>query len=217
MTPSLEPAGPLLTLLHKAFSHELPNQFVAIGGLARMLELEAGDRLGDAREYLERLSAAGQRCHQLVKELAEVVRLLRLPLPAEPASLAEAVRNAVEELRPRFPDRQVRSSFAENALTVCLPEPVLHFALTELLKYSFEASQTSPIQAESRREAGSLVLEIRHASALTPAQVGKLLEPFAGENLALASAVLAGHGGILEVESTDPPDTTLRVTWKGVA
>src|SRR5205085_1375403 len=77
----------LLAMLQKALGHELPNRLIAVRGLAALLELEDGARLGaEGREYLARLAAEADRAHALVFALAEAVRWQR---PAAPPQAAE--------------------------------------------------------------------------------------------------------------------------------
>src|SRR5262245_65240084 len=65
----------LRACLRQALGHELPNQILAVQGLARVLEWEDGGRLSDAgKDYLRRLAAAAERVHGLVRTLAAVVR-----------------------------------------------------------------------------------------------------------------------------------------------
>lgn len=187
---------PLLAFFQKTLGHELPNQLIAMTGLARLLELEVGDRLGQARDYLERLAAAGQHCHGLVKELAEIIRLARQPAAA--ASLAEVVRDTLETLRANQPVPPLRLSFAEDALTAFVPEAGLRLAVRHVLRLTGPAARA----VRSRRGDGRVILEITAAGPLAlPA--AQLFEPCADPHLAAAAAVLACHGGTIAVQSTE--------------
>jgi hypothetical protein len=177
--------APILTLLHKALSHDLPNHLLANNGMAKLLELEAGDRLGEARQYLDRLTAAGLRCHEALKELADAVRLVNLPPAAEPIALAEAVRDSIEAVRPHVPNLVVEVSFAEDALTARLPAAVLRFVVSQALRLI----EATPLRIASRADPGGTILQIGRCS------------PDLEAKLALAASVLACHGGRLEVES----------------
>jgi hypothetical protein len=74
----------LLAVLRQALGHDLPNQLIAVQGLARLLELEQGERLGaEGRDYLGRLAAGAAAAHARVAELAELVRQAR-PAPSSP-------------------------------------------------------------------------------------------------------------------------------------
>src|SRR5207253_9653137 len=93
--PTSERTGRLLACYQKALGHELPNQLVAVQGLLRLLDAEAGHRLdADDRALLQRVIALAQRAHGLVNELAELSRAGREQPPAGGADLAEAAREA---------------------------------------------------------------------------------------------------------------------------
>src|SRR5688500_10101431 len=78
----------LLEILRKSLAHDLPNQLVALQGLARVLEMEEGDRLGpDGKDYLRRMAAGAQRAHANIRSLAEMVKLELGREPAGAASL----------------------------------------------------------------------------------------------------------------------------------
>src|SRR5437870_1875703 len=82
----------LLACYRQAVGHELPNQLVAIQGLVRVLEFEEGARLSaEGRDYLQRLAAAAQRTHALLRTLAAIGRVGREPVGPEPLALADVV------------------------------------------------------------------------------------------------------------------------------
>ncbi len=82
---SADRLAPLLAALQQALGHDLPNQLIAVQGLARLLELEQGERLSaEGRDYLARLAAAAARAHALVAELAGLVRQARQAPPPAP-------------------------------------------------------------------------------------------------------------------------------------
>src|SRR5438046_294756 len=99
-----EQAERLLACFQKALGHELPNQLVAIQGLARVLEMELADRVDDeARGHLLRLAALARRTDEFIRALAQVGRWCREPGPVLPVAPAEIAREAVAEVNLMFP------------------------------------------------------------------------------------------------------------------
>ena len=72
----------LLACLQKATGHELPNELVAMQGLVQLVQMEEGDHLGpESKDYLRRLVSRLRQTLELVRALAEAVRLGRQHLP----------------------------------------------------------------------------------------------------------------------------------------
>src|SRR5262249_38694391 len=67
--------GPLVALSQRGAGQEPPTQLVALGGRARLLEQDGGDRLDpETRADLTRLAELARRVHDLVAALADVGR-----------------------------------------------------------------------------------------------------------------------------------------------
>src|SRR5947209_6737970 len=99
-----ERAAALLAVFQQTVGHDLPNHLIAIQGLARVLELEEGERLSPAgRDLLARLAAAAQRAHEIVGTLAEIGRVGREVHATEFVALAELGREVAAELNQLFP------------------------------------------------------------------------------------------------------------------
>ncbi len=138
--PQSGPAGDrlarLLAVLEQAFAHDLPNQLLAIQGLARLLELEEGARLSaEGRHYLERMAAAAARAHALVATLAEVTHLAHAPQPAEDVELTELAAEAVAEAKQLADDRPAEYHGPEQRLVLAVPRAVLRKVLVLLLRH----------------------------------------------------------------------------------
>src|SRR4051794_21867794 len=94
-TPAAERNQQLLACFQQALGHELPNQLVAIQGLARLVQSEAAERLSpEACDFLARVVEQSRNCHCLVQSLAEMGRLLRQHEPAAPVALADVFDEA---------------------------------------------------------------------------------------------------------------------------
>ena len=217
MNPSSAPPTPvdvtdrLLHLLQKALGHELPNQLIAIQGLARLLDLEERDRLSeDGRNYLERLVAAAQRTHELVRSLAEVVRACRLGPPSQPVALEQGLREATAELGLVPPAIDVQLPADGPMLPV--PGPALRQLLVELLRNARQAAAPGrPLRIEVGALPGGdrVTFWVRdNGRGVAPDKLPKLFEPFAvregsraGVGLLLVRQIVDHHGGTIEVES----------------
>lgn len=116
----------LLALLQKVLGHDLPNQLIAVQGLAQLLDADAGDRLGDdGREYLHRLSAAAQRAHETIHSLADLIRALRAPRSVLRVPVPDVVREAAQEVNLLFPDCRIEYHFPQCGPFLMVPATVL--------------------------------------------------------------------------------------------
>jgi signal transduction histidine kinase len=207
MDPSPNEArlGRLLAVLQKGLGHELPNQLVAVQGLARLLAQEEGERLSpEGRDYLGRAAAGAARAHALVEALAEVARLARPPAPGEAVDLAEAVREAVAEAKQLAPGPLPDYHSTVTALPLSAPRRALRTVLLVLLRHAGAAA--ARVELSTRPAAPGVDLRIAGDGPAVPAgQVERLFEPFAGPDgrgldLFLAREIAVAWGGSLRWE-----------------
>lgn len=100
-------ADRLLKNMHKVFSHDLPNQMMAVQGLLQLLSLEETDRMSPAgREYVRRLQNASHRASDLVRFLREMSRLNGYVPKPETIDFGVWERELQVELRRQFPERE---------------------------------------------------------------------------------------------------------------
>src|SRR5688572_22859769 len=124
--PTRDQADRMLACFQKALGHELPNQLVALQGLARVLELELADRLDEeSRSHLQRLSALARRVDECIRTLAQVGHWCRDPGPVGPVVLAELACEAVAEVNLLSPGWSLEYDGLEGLPTVLTPRPVL--------------------------------------------------------------------------------------------
>lgn len=96
----------LLAAMHKVFSHDLPNQMVALQSLLQLLSLEESTRLsGDGREYVRRMQNAARRASDQVRFLKEMGRLNNFSCRSETITLSSLGRELQGELQRAFPAR----------------------------------------------------------------------------------------------------------------
>lgn len=198
--PAGEPASPcaaalaepeqtqrLLALYQKALGHDLPNHLVAIQGLARMLELDDGGRLSDrGREYLHRLRAAAQRTGERIKVLADMGRQLRDPQPLVAVPLAEALREAVVEIKLLFPGRFIEYHFQEPLPTLDVTRSGLRQVLVQLLR--------NAVQSVGAEGTPCVELGCQEAARTVEFWIADNGRGFSPDQLPLVQAFLAGSG-----------------------
>lgn len=230
--PDSKPAPPrdaddrLLALLQKALGHELPNQLIAVQGLARLLDAEARDRLGDdGRDYLHRLSAAAQRAHEMIHSLADLIRALRAPRSALRVPVPDVVREAAQEVNLLFPDCRFEYHFPQYGPFLTVPATVLRQVALHLLRYACQSAATNPAAVDTGAREASAGVEfwVRDAGpVLTADQQQKLFEPFAcrdhqvvgfGLGPMLARQIVDSWGGSVTVQADAARGNTFRVSF----
>jgi signal transduction histidine kinase len=207
-----EQAEKLLACFQKALGHELPNQLVALQGLARMLEKEQSSRLDEeGRTLLGRLACLAQRADQLVRALAELGRLCRDPEPAVALSLTEAASEAVAEVKVLCPGSFIEYHLQDRMPVVMLPRRALHQVLLQLLRNAAQATvpaRSLRIEVGAQTRSDGVELWVAdNGRGLKETQLRQLFEPFPGGaggmglGLFLVRQLVAAWGGAVCVHS----------------
>jgi signal transduction histidine kinase len=215
----LEQLERLTACFQKALGHELPNQLVALQGLARLAVAECGNRLdADGRELLERLAGLARRTDGVVRALAEIGRLTRDPGPAEAVSLPEVAREAVAEVNVLSSGWSVEYHFCPEATAFPVSRRGLRAALFHLIGNAVQAGggRARPLEIGSRRTPEGVEWWVKDdGRGLSEAQLGRLFECFSGEGgglgLFLVRQLVAGWGGAVRVHSEPGQGTTFTV------
>jgi two-component system sensor histidine kinase TtrS len=221
-TPTADRLARLLAVLQKALGHELPNQLIAVQGLARLLDLEQGERLGpEGRDYLGRLAAGAAKAHALVASLAEVARLGRPPAPPETVDFAEIAAEAAAEVRQLASGRPFEYHGPEHTLVLTAPRAALRKLLVILLRRAGTGgAEARPPRVEMSVRPCGTEAEVRVAGdGETPDAEARdqPSDPFSGEDvggldLFLARQLAEGWGGSARVEARTTRGTAFVVT-----
>lgn len=222
--PEKTAAESLLLCLRKALGHELPNQFVAVQGLVRVLEWEEFHRLSAAgQDYLRRLGAAAERAHGMIRTLADVLRGHGAGRASELVPFHDVALEAVSQASQLLPERAVEYSCAGAGVFL----PVSRLALRQVLMQLIQ----NGVQATARTEVPRLELAARplpggnqfwvtdrgrgfppeKRTALDDFLAGRVPALGAGFGLLFVRLIVESWAGQLHVETAPGRGTTVRV------
>jgi PAS domain S-box-containing protein len=104
----LEVANKELDAFSYTVSHDLKNPLRSIQGFAQAITDDYNDRLDDeGKDFLSRITSAGERMTQLIDALFEISRLTDRNLFEKSVDLSALADSIVYELKKKEPDRQV--------------------------------------------------------------------------------------------------------------
>jgi signal transduction histidine kinase len=219
---ALKESERMLACWQQALGHELPNQMVAILGLARVLEeTQAAVLDAEGRACLERLTAAAQRSGRLLNTLAEIGRLCRDARGQERVSLPEVAREAAAEVHLLCNQAVIEYDFQADLPLLAVSRRALHQVLVHLLRNAAQAAlSTRPlrIQVGGRcRPAGVEFWVADNGRGLSGVRPEKLFEAFTtrggsgggqGLGLFLVRQLAAAWRGALRMHSEPGEGTT---------
>jgi PAS domain S-box-containing protein len=199
-------------------SHELRTPLNAILGFAQLLEMDELE--GDQNDNVVQILKAGRHLLDLINEVLEISRIEagRLSLSPEPVRVADALREALELVKPLAADKGVAINLAADVdgTHVVADRQRLKQVLLNLLANAVKYN----------REAGSVTLDAElaedrfwiHVSdtgpGIAPADLERLFTPFdrlahaagttegTGLGLALSKGLVEAMGGSISVAST---------------
>jgi signal transduction histidine kinase/ActR/RegA family two-component response regulator len=197
-------------------SHELRTPLNSILGFAQLLEMDAHN--SEEEENVNQVLKAGRHLLGLINEVLELSRIEagRLAFLIEPVRVSDAVREAVDLVRPLAVSRRVeiREPACGRYILADMPrlKQVLLNLLSNAVKYNREGGSITLTAIETGR--GTLRLTVRDTGiGISSLGIEKLFKPFerlsAGDSategiglgLAISKRIIELMGGEIGVES----------------
>lgn len=217
-----EQAERLLGCLQKAIGHELPNQLVAIQGLARVIDMDLPGNVNDeTRGHLQRLASVVRRTDEFVRAVAQVGRWCRDPGPVVPVILAETAREAAAEVKLAFPEVALEYDGLMDLPAVKAPRAAVYQVFVQLFRNAAQAPASGRpphIAAAGQVVTGGLEISVSdNGIGIGTDQQRQLFEPFAGDRatgriglgLFLVRQLVCGWGGAVRIQSQAGHGTTV--------
>jgi two-component system, OmpR family, sensor kinase len=219
-------------------SHELRTPLTTIRGFAELYRQQGGGRLepGELDRLMRRIEDQAARMGLLVEDLLLLARLdQQRPLDRRPVDLLALATEAVNDARAVAPDRRIALRLANGGgaggpLVVLGDEDRLRQVLANLMSNALTHTPAgSPIElrAGTRRDDGSshaAIEVVDHGPGLTQEQAERVFERFyradpartrahggTGLGLSIVAALVAAHGGTVEVASVAGHGASFRV------
>jgi light-regulated signal transduction histidine kinase (bacteriophytochrome) len=127
-------AARLLRKMHPVFSHDLPNQLVAMQGLLQLLKQEEALPAGSvARDQLDRLERVAHRTAGMVHFLKEMGRLGSYETHIEEVSLLSLLREVKVDLQQQAPQTTFEFALGQ-ATSLSADSRLLRLALVEIVR-----------------------------------------------------------------------------------
>lgn len=221
----LEQLQRILECYQQAIGHELPNQLVAIQGLAKIIQQSSDQLPAPMQELLQRLAQQAKRADQMVRSLAEVGRVVRSseePISIPLGDLWKQISLEIQlKLAPNRPTFEPPPDLPE----VVVPRSALERALVELLcfraRHCPDPASLSFRWSTIPQEDSWVDLRISdQGGSLSPEEIQKWFDPWShtsedhhGEfGPTLARELVESWGGTLRVDAEEDVGCTLSVT-----
>jgi two-component system OmpR family sensor kinase len=219
-------------------SHELRTPLTTIRGFAELYRQGATRDAGELDRLMRRIEDQAARMGLLVEDLLLLARLdQQRPLDRRPVDLLALAAEAVNDARAVAPDRPIELQLANGdggaaggPLLVLGDEDRLRQVIANLMSNALTHTPAgSPIElrAGSRRDDGrshAAIEVVDHGPGLTQEQTERVFERFyradqartrahggTGLGLSIVAALVAAHGGTVEVRSIPGQGASFRV------
>jgi signal transduction histidine kinase len=208
--------------------HDLRDPLSTIITGARFLIEERTDEAA-TREMAHRILATGKRMHQLIADLLDFTQTrLGRPMPIErrKTDLAGVVRNVADEFVTAHPDRPLRMDIAGD-LTGQWDAKRMSQAVSNLVGNAIHhGTAESPIDVSAKADDNEVTIVVHNEGVIPVENKAHLFEPMSPTNadkggarrskhlglgLYIAKAIVSGHGGRIDVDSTPERGTTFTI------
>jgi PAS domain S-box-containing protein len=215
-TAQLEAANKELEAFSYSVSHDLRAPLRAVDGFSQAVVEDYGPQLPEeGQRYLRTIREGAQRMGTLIDDLLTFSRLSRQPANRQPVDTGKLVREILEELNPRSPDRQVEIRLGD--LPPCqgdaaLVRQVWVNLLSNAFKYTRQR-EVAIVDIGCAHEAGANVYYVRdNGTGFDMKYAHKLFGVFqrlhraedyegTGVGLAIVQRVVHRHGGRVWAEA----------------
>ncbi len=207
-------------------SHELRTPLTSIRGYSEMLRRGASDSPSDAELARRRIEEESVRMSTLVDDMLLIARLDQgRPLESRPVDLQVIARDAAADARAVAPQREISVAAPDNVL-VAGDDTRLRQVVGNLVRNALvHTPATTPVEIAVTTQNGTAQLSVAdHGPGLPAGDRERIFEPFyradasrsrdrggAGLGLSIVSAVVAAHGGHVQVRETHGGGATFDV------
>jgi len=231
-TAALTAANRELESFSYSVSHDLSAPLRGIDGFARIIEEEYANLFdADGRHYLQRIRAATRRMQSIIDDMLSLSRISRNELVISTFDLSHMAHRVIDDLRQRYPERQVDVTIAPD-LRVTGDASLVQLALENLLRNAWKFTShhaTARIELGVQAAEHETVFFVRDDGAgFDMRYAGKLFREFqrmhpadqfegTGIGLAIVSRVVRRHAGRVWAEAAVEQGATFYFTLPGRA
>ena len=208
-------------------SHELRTPLTSIRGYAELSRTGAIADEEQRRAAIVRIEAEAVRMGLLVDDLLLLARLdQQRPLERRPVDVVELVDAAAAALRVAAPDREVTVAVPDSLVVVGDAARLRQVVDNLLTNARVHTAEGSAVEISAAADADGAVLVVRdHGPGMSPDDVAHALERFyrgdpsrtrrrgggSGLGLSIVEAIVAAHGGRLDLASSIAEGTTVTI------
>ncbi|GAB3480834.1 response regulator [Polaromonas eurypsychrophila] len=216
-TIELTAANQELQAFSQSLAHDLRQPFIAVNGLAGLLEREMGTAASErGKHYLQRIRAGVTQMNERTDSLLALAQLSRTDIRRGPLDLAAMAEKEIEKLRKQAPDRQVHTRVhapLPTSADATLMRHLLKILLGNAWKFtSRQAHADISVGAETSSDGATVFFVKDNGAGFDMAYADKLFGAFqrlhapedfpgAGIGLATARRIVTRHGGEIWAKS----------------
>jgi K+-sensing histidine kinase KdpD len=208
-------------------SHDLRNPLGAITMAAGLLQVSPG--LNERQlKAAHRIASSCNRATRLIRDFLDFTQARLgsgIPLNRRPMDLHDVTRHVVDEVRQAHPTREVQLEASGEGHGQWDPDRISQ-VLTNLVGNALAYSPAhTPVRVSTSSEPGFAVLQVHNqGTPISPELLPRLFEPLTrgaptegqhsrsiGLGLYIVREILRGHGGSVEVSSSEQEGTTFTV------
>lgn len=208
-------------------SHDLRNPLAAISMSVGLLE-KKGELSDGQRRTLRRMGQASERAARMIRDLLDFTKARLgggIALHRRPTDLGEVVTQVLDEVQVAHPGRHVEVDVSPGVRGEWDPDRIAQ-VLTNLLSNALTYSPGhAPVKVRAFAEGGQVLLSVYNGGAPIPRELlSRLFEPLTrgtlqegpssrsiGLGLYIVRDIVRGHGGGVEVVSSEEHGTTFTV------
>jgi PAS domain S-box-containing protein len=212
-------------------SHDLRAPLQVIDGFSRALQSKHADKLdAGAVHFLNRIRAGTGQMSQLIDDLLSLAKVTRAEIHKERVDLAGKARQIVEDLRTRFPEREVRVEIGDDLIAMGdsrLLAVVLDNLIGNAWKFTGRAAEALIRVGKTEQDGQAVFFVADNGAGFDMTYANKLFQAFqrlhstaefegTGIGLATVYRIITRHGGRVWAESAPERGTTFYFTLSGV-
>ena|GEM_PF-1143199 len=206
-------------------SHDLrtPLNAIALSATTLLKREDVDERI---TKTAQRIHSSADRASRMIRDLLDFnqARMRGIPVHREPLNLHEHVRRVVTEVRLAWPERRVSFQASGDGWGQWDGDRLAQ-VVTNLVGNALQHSpRHTPVRVSTRSEGPDVLLEVHNeGNPISPEVLPGLFEPYQrgpdagarqgslGLGLFITRQIVLGHGGTIDVSSTEEEGTTFTV------